>query len=254
LNRAVQERLRALARINDRQVPDADGVAFLLGCLAAADKRVRRLAAQTLGRLAAGDGSIAERLRAGLTHPTFVHRWGAAYALALSRGAPPPQSLPTLLEALGDDDGDVRWAAAGILQRMRPTVTGTLLELAAAGTPIQRRMALYCLRDTTHAPPTLQPTLLAAAADRDANVRLAAISALARRAADRESAAACLLARRDDPNAGVRRAAVSALGTLGYRSSEVEAALRAAEQQTADPALQRAATRALRLLAAVDSS
>ena len=34
----------------------------------------------------------------------------------LSRlGPAPPESLPTVLDALGSDDGDVRWAAAAIL-------------------------------------------------------------------------------------------------------------------------------------------
>ena len=54
-----------------------------------------------------------------------------------------------LLEALGEDDGDMRWAAARIVVRMRdePGLVGMLVELAVRGRGSQRKMALYCIRD-----------------------------------------------------------------------------------------------------------
>ena len=90
-------------------------------------------------------------------------RWGAAYALSLL-GDAPPVTLPTLLEALGSDDGDVRWAAGNILARLRgdTALVDALQQLLGTGNPAQRKMAAYCLRDLDARSPAVERALLAA--------------------------------------------------------------------------------------------
>jgi len=104
--------------------------------------------AETLAALAETDASARGRLDSALRAPDRTLRWGATYGLS-RLGPAPPQSLPTLLDALGSDDGDVRWATAAILAAMehRDAVAEQLVGVARDGSPAQRKMALYCLRD-----------------------------------------------------------------------------------------------------------
>jgi HEAT repeat protein len=172
-------------------------------------------------------------------------RWGATYARALL-GSLPPACLPILLDALGDADGDLRWASAAIL-RAQPGLSGLPAALRGAlgsGNPLQRKMALYCLRDLGVRDAGLEPRLVAALDDPDTGVRLAAMSALVGLVTDRPGAARGLVRRLDDADAGVRRAAAAALGRLGVDDAPTRAALDRA-CGAGDPALTRAATRAL---------
>src|SRR5207247_4157532 len=109
----------------------------------------------------------------------------------LFRSDPPAAPLPALLETLGADDGDVRWAAAGILVRLRDraALVGSLRALLASRNATQRKMALYCLRDLETRAPEVEQAVLHALGDADRDVRLAAIATLARLAPDRGGAA-----------------------------------------------------------------
>ena len=154
-----------------------------------------------------------------------------------------------LLETLGEDDGDLRWAAARIVVRMRdePELVRMLAELAARGRGPQRKMALYCIRDLGAPSTDAEGVAAAALGDPDVGVRLAALSTLPAVAVDRVTASRRLLSLLEDPDGGVRRAAAVALGELGTNSEEVVAALRAAAASE-DASLKRAAERALRRL------
>src|SRR6266403_381770 len=174
---------------------------------------------------------------------------GAAFALSLA-GDPPAASLPVLLETLGADDGDLRWAAAGIvvrLQHERAALVESLRTLVASGNAAQRKMALYCLRDLEACTPAVEQAVLHALGDADRDVRLAAVATLARLARDRGAAAAKLVHALETGDERVRRAAAAALGALGERSAPVLAALGAASASP-DPSLRRAAEGALRQL------
>src|SRR5437016_5649329 len=73
---------------------------------------------------------------------------GARPSFSLA-GEPPAPTLPVLLETLGADGGDLRWAAADIVVRLRDRagLVGSLRGLVTSGNAGQRKMALYCLRD-----------------------------------------------------------------------------------------------------------
>src|SRR5262249_44478064 len=176
-------------------------------------------------------------------------RWGAAYALARLEPAP-VEAIPALLEALGSSDGDVRWASARLLTRavgLVPALLADVRALVRATSPLQRKMALYCLRDAGDGGD--QVLLAAALADGDAAVRLAALSAAAAllpRTAETADRLASLVA---DPDPGVRRAAAATLGQVGIRTPAVVRMLEAA-CASGDAALERAATQALSRLGA----
>ena len=241
------EQLAAIAEIRTRALSTAPELEALTDCLRAPLTAVRRAAAETLAALAQTAPAVRDRLAATLQAPDPALRWGAAYGLS-RLGPAPPESLSTVLDALGSDDGDVRWAAAAILAGMphRETVVSQLVGVVRDGSPAQRKMALYCLRDLGASVPGIDAVLLAAVDDADVGVRLAAITALCRVAMDRAAASRRLLAALNDADARVRRSAAAALGALGLSTPALRERLRAAA--AGDPSLRRAARRSLQLL------
>jgi HEAT repeat protein len=244
------ERVAAIAEISQQETADAVPLQALAECLGDPRKVVQRGAAEAFAALGARGVAVDDVLMAALHSAAPRQRWGAAFALSLL-GVPPPAALPVLLECLGIDDGDVRWAACGIVVRMHGhmELIGPLCALLCTGNAAQRKMAVYCLRDLDARSPAVEQALCVALDDADAGVRLAALSTVARLATDRAAVAARLITLLDDADAGVRRAAAAALGTLGERSPTVLAALRVAVGSP-DPSLERAAAGALRLLQA----
>jgi HEAT repeat protein len=242
-------RLAEIARVagQGRAVTAAE-TAWLLGCLEVPVKQVQRRAAEALADLETAGVAVRASLEARLAGTAFSHRWGAAYALA-RLGAPPAHVLPVLIEAMGSDDGDLRWAAARIAveQLPGPALTTCLLDAAADPRAELRKMALYCLRDLAVWSPECEARCRAALQDDAVGVRLAGMSALARLDADRAASAQAVLPMLDDPEPGVRRAAAATLGRLGDASREVVLALERAAG-TADEFLARAAAGALEAL------
>jgi HEAT repeat protein len=239
-----------LAAIAARGRADAGELAALLDALGADTKAVQRGAAEAVAALARAGQDVEELLGTALADPAPRRRWGAAYAWS-RLGRVPSACLPVLLDALGAHDGDLRWASAAIL---RDHGGGHALEpalraLLGSSNPLQRKMALYSLRDLNVRGSALEGELRSALADPDAAVRLAAMSALAGLADDRPAAAVALLLRLEDADAGVRRAAAAALGRLGVASPGVTRALRRA-LVGGDPSLSRAAAGALAALGA----
>lgn len=237
-------RLAAIATLAKGDAPAADELAALAEALGDGRKAVERGAAEAFAALAARGVAVERVLDEALASSLPRRRWGAAYAVSLL-GEPPLRTLPVLLDALGVDDGDVRWAAAGIVVRLRDreATTRALLELLRAGNGRQRKMALYCLRDLDARSADVEPAVLRALGDADWDVRLAAITTLPRVALDRRAAAERLVLVLETGEIRDRRAAAAALGALEERSPRVVAALRACGPD--DPALRRAAERAL---------
>ncbi len=245
----VSARLARVERLVEAARLEPDALTALAACLGDPDRAVRRRAAD--GVVALGRRGVAVRatLERTLLGASPGARAAAAFALA-ELGDPSSGCLRVLYESLGADDGDQRWGAAERLAPLaaHPEVEAALCALVAAGTPPQRRMALYCLREAAGWSARCEATARAALADPEAAVRLAALSTLGRRATDRRAAAQAVLPLLLDPAAGVRRAAAVALGTLGVADPEVTARLEAAAA-SADDALGRAAARALAELA-----
>jgi HEAT repeat protein len=247
---ALEERRAAIDEIARRDSLGDGELEALVECLGDARKAVQRPAAEALAALA-GRGVVVDRvLDEALRSASPRLRWGAAYTLSLL-GEPPPSAIPVLLETLGVDDGDVRWAAAGIVVgvRDRPALVDRLVVLVRDGNAAQRKMALYCLRDLGARSPATAAAALAALADEDAGVRLAAMASVPRLVEERSAAAAGLVAALAGGEERLRRAAAAALGSLGERSATVVAALRDAAGSP-DRALARAAERSLRMLGA----
>ena len=243
---SVEDRVAAIAELGgDAGAAELEALA---DCLGHDRKVVQRRAAEAFAALDRRGTPVRAVLATALGSAAIRQRWGAAYALSLL-GVPPPETLPVLLETLGQDDGDMRWAAARIVVRMRDEagLVPMLAELATRGSGPQRKMALYCLRDLEAVPADAERVAIAALGDPDVGVRLAALSTLPAVAIDRAAAARRVLSLLDDPDGGVRRAAAAALGKLGVGSEEVVAVLRAA-LPGADPSLRRAAEGALRRL------
>src|SRR5260221_8141 len=96
-------------------------------------KLVQRRAAEAFAALARRGLAVEPQLHAALAAPELRLRWGAVYALSLV-GAPPRAALPTLLDVIGLDDGDLRWAAADLIKQLaareREAVVGSLLAAA----------------------------------------------------------------------------------------------------------------------------
>jgi HEAT repeat protein len=251
----VAERLRsadvtAMEEVAARGTAAPDELAALVGCLGHERKAVQRPAAETFATLAARDPTARAALDGALASGSLRQRWGAAFALSL--GSDPPAAIvPVLLDTLGADDGDLRWAAAAILLglRDRDPIAAGLRRLLDAGNAAQRKMALYCLRDLGVRSPDVQSAAIGALADADEGVRLAAMAALARLATDRAAAATHLVGALETASERVRRAAAAALGVLGERTPPVVAALEAAAASP-DAALARAAAGAMRALSA----
>jgi HEAT repeat protein len=214
-----------------------------------ARKAIQRPAAERLAEAARADATVRSRLVAMLASAEPRRRWGAAYALTRLEPAP-PEAIPALLEALGSADGDLRWASARILMeaaRHVPRLVADVRALVRAPSSLQRKMALYCLRDLAG---SADRVLLAPAlADADPAVRMAAMAAAVVLLPRSAETADLLVPLVGDSEPGVRRAAAATVGQLGVRT---EAVVRALEDASAsgDATLERAAKQALSRLGA----
>lgn len=247
------ERALALSTLNEARdlgQLSSEIVHALLACLGDPTKAVQRGAAELLVRFASRQPEIIEAVWEKLSAQDARLRWTAAYTLSqlpLSE----PSALPVLIENLGHEASDLRWAAATGIVRLANRHTSVLTEmrtLASAGNAVQRRMALYCLRDSTQRDTSTEQVYLASLTDVEPKVRLAGLSCLGKlKCAAAEAVAQLVDLLGHDPDIGVRRATAAILGQLGITSSVVHTALSAAAQED-DPSLRKAAAGALRKL------
>ncbi len=223
----------------------------LLTRLGDARKAVQRPAAEALAVEMQSRPDLRGRLASLLDAPAPRLRWGAAYTLALAERAP-LDIVPVLLEVLGADDGDLRWASATIVTRIAalvPQVLDRVRKLATSSSTLQRKMALYCLRDAGARDGASCAIAFAALGDGDAAVRLAAMSAATLLAPGDAAIAERIATLIGDVDPGVSRAAAATLGRFGVESPAIRRALEEAAT-SADEALRRAAEAALSRLGA----
>jgi HEAT repeat protein len=251
-NRA--DRVGAIERLANRSTATDDELQALAACLAASDKLTQRRAAEAFAQLHHAGVDVDGRLREALRSPEAALRWGAAFALSLI-GPLTAEVRPVLLENMGADDGDVRWAASDLLLRESsgPGDMEELRRLLLDGNANQRKMAAYCLRRFDQRSVELQAALMTALDDAEVGVRLAAIAALARLAVDQTTSADAIAELLEDADVGVRRSAAATLGQMNSVSSEAIAALRRA-QAGDDESLRRAAASSLQRLSATRES
>ena len=265
-------RLAALALLESertlRSLPD-DVVRNLLACLGHRTKKIQRGAATVLVRFAARQPDIIAALTHKLTHPDARLRWTAAFTLSqLELPSPSPQRvnvssnqtqlldtftlLPVLIENLGHQESDLRWAAAtAVLQLARhhsQDVAQAMIQLVNTGNAVQRRMALYCLRDLKQTDQKAQNAYLASLRDEDPMVRLGGLSCLGKLQLTSEAMRAAMIRLLEhDPDMGVRRAAAVTCGQVGDTDTHIVKALQRTAQSD-DSSLRKASTGALRKL------
>ncbi|HWO43913.1 MAG TPA: HEAT repeat domain-containing protein [Candidatus Eisenbacteria bacterium] len=225
-------------------------IAALLQALERQDKRALRAAVDALIPIARASSDVGEKLGALIEILEQVQRWPFAYVLA---HLPQPRSsaIETLLQTLGAQDAEIRWAVALLLVKLareEESVSRRLLETLAGGNELQRRMAVYCIRDLNLSDRASLQALMDALSDRDPMVRVAAVSSLKNRAdfgPPQASALLRLVLR--DPDSRVKNAALISLALLAADSLEFEQALSEACSD-ADPRVRRCAAQAVALL------
>ena len=242
--------LAALEEQSDQSLLPQDVLHGLLHCLGHSRKTVQRRAAAQLVRFARLQPEIIPALVSKLTDPDSRVRWTAAFALS-QLALPEPSPLPVLIENLGHEESDLRWAAATAVLRLaeqHSRVIAEMLRLAGTGNAVQRRMALYCLRDLGQTGLDAQGVYLASLDDPDPWVRLSGLSCLGKlRLASPEAREVLLRLLEADSDWGVRRATAVTLGQIGDSTPAVIEALgRAAQSQ--DASLSKAAAGALERL------
>ncbi|MGO9451638.1 MAG: HEAT repeat domain-containing protein [Candidatus Binataceae bacterium] len=245
--------INALVRVieNPPDAISANETEAITRCLCAESKTIRRRAADALAAIARRDSRILTTLRATLNHTDRQTRFGAAYALGASgEGALTIDTAPALFDALGDQDGDVRWAAAELIVRLGQAypveILAGLLALVREGNPAARKMALYCIRDLGPRDGEVLDAAATASHDVDIHVRLSALALLAASFSTSDAAAALALERLEsDRDDGVRRAAAVALGNMQNVSARIRDSLERAAANASDNSLARAARAAL---------
>jgi HEAT repeat protein len=138
-----------------------------------------------------------------------------------------------------------------LAERRREAVVGLAVDLGRGGTPTQRRLAFYLLRDLGACGGDAIAAAVEALATEDVSLRLAALAALAA-ASPGSPDVARIAALVSDPDLRVARAAAAMLGSLGNKGSRVLEALRRA-RLAADASLRKAASSSLRRLGVDDT-
>jgi hypothetical protein len=189
---------------------DAAQQTLVIEALSHPAKPARREAAVLVARLLQAKRIEASPVAAQLEGQPAA-RWGAAFALARA-GLCDDRVVDAAVAALGDSDGDVRWAASSIVSpraRVSEGLARRLAGLSRTGAPAVRKMALLCLCDSGCTDAALFRHGLD---DDDRYVRLAALACLGR-IADRsqETIAGVERIASSDPYPNVRRAACAIL-------------------------------------------
>jgi len=236
-------------KASDMDDPDSK-IAALIADLEHSDKPKIRAAVDELIPLAQNSSNLRARLNELLNDPRRQHHWPVAYILG---HLPQPSGavVRTLLDGLDHREPDIRWAIALLLVGMAKTEVGLvklLIELCAAGTSNQKRMAVYCIRDLNLTDSLSLLTLLKTLEDMDPSVRVAAATSLKTRGdIDASGKNSLLQVFSNDPEPKVRNATAMTLAQMGSPSEEFMRALRkASESENAQ--IKKAASAALALL------
>src|SRR5688572_621691 len=208
---------------------DSEKTAALITKLDHNDKPTIRAAVDALIPLAAASPELCIILNRRLGEAGHKQYWPVAYILG-NLPQPSRAVITGLLDALDHGEPDIRWAISLLLARIakdNPDLISSLIQLCARGSANQKRMALYCLRDSTLSDMGSLTALLAALRDHEPTVRVAAAICLkARPDIDDAGKKILLQAYSNDAESRVRYAAAIALANLGSPPTEFLTALR----------------------------
>lgn len=225
-------------------------IAALIASLDHHDKPTIRAAVDTLIPLAAESFQLREILDRRLAETGHRNYWPVAYILGHLR-QPSGACIAKLLDTLDHREPDIRWAMALLLVRVakdESAVLTLLMEVCAAGTVNQKRMALYCVRDLALSDSASLAALLTALRDADPTVRVAAAICLKLRPDLDDSGKNLLLeVYANDAEPKVRHAVAITLANLGSPSAEFLSALKKSSESE-DGQTRKAAITALDLL------
>lgn len=252
---SIADTNRRLARLDEAVRSGAtvtnEDTAFLCDLLGDIHKTRQRAAAECLAELARQEPHRGAVLQDQLESVDSRVRWGAAYALSLLDEFP-PAAIDTAIDLLGTTDRDLRWAAANLIKRAvgcaESAVLKRLCDAARQGSVVQRRMALYALRDVAGGDVAARGAAQDALAEADVELRLAGLAAFVQLSAEPSAAAERIVGLLEDAEVRIQRAAAAALGSLGCRSKNV---MQAIERALASPdhSVRRAAKKSLDRLA-----
>jgi len=195
-------------------------IASLIESLAHSDRAVVRTAVESLVTIGHERPEVRDTLNRLLQQVSSEKRWPVAYTLA-QLSAPSTSCLDVLIVGLGSEDPDIRWATLQLLIRLGKSdkrILPFISDLLITGSPIQRRMAVYCLRDLGLEKSSVQLHCLR---DDDPLVRVAAVTALAKHSRLSEDVLNVLMglcSKDTDPR--VRSAAKFALERLGVSTEK----------------------------------
>ncbi len=195
--------------------PAGGDIASLIESLAHSDRAVVRTAIDSLVTAGHERPEVRESLNRLLQEVASEKRWPVAYTLG-QLSQPSSSCLDTLMEALGSEDPDIRWATLQLLIRLGKNdkrILPLISELLNSGSPTQRRMAVYCLRDLGLEDRSVQLQCLG---DTDPLVRVAAVTVLSKQSGLSEDVLSVLVRlNTNDTDSRVRNAAGFALERLG---------------------------------------
>jgi HEAT repeat protein len=225
-------------------------IAALIAQLDDQDKPTIRSAVDALIPLARESLQLRKILDHHLAETEHTNCWPVAYVLGhLPR--PSGACIAKLLETLDHREPDIRWATALLLVRIakeESAIANRLIELCAAGTGNQKRMALYCVRDLALSDSVSLAALVEALRDSDPTVRVAAAISLKPRPDLDDSAKEILLrVYLNDTDPKVRHAVAITLANLGPPSAEFSSALKK-NSESKDRQTRKAAIMALDML------
>jgi HEAT repeat protein len=235
--------------MDSSNLSEAD-VGTLIADLEHSEKRVIRAAVNALVSLAHDSPQLRDTLHRRMGEPSLKNPWAIAYILAqLPR--PSRDATGRLLEGLAHDDADIRWAIVLLLVRLAnrdEEISRQLLQLCATGNALQRRMAIYCLRDLNLQDAASTQVFFLALRDPDPLVRIAAAAGLKKKThLDLREKDALLTVFLEDPDNRVRSVAAVTLAQMGAPSERFLQALNLAESSENEQ-IRRAANAALSLL------
>jgi HEAT repeat protein len=224
-------------------------VGVLIANLEHHEKPVIRAAVNALVSQAEISLELRATLHQKMGDPQFKNPWAIAYVLA-HLPQPSRDVVHRLLDSLDHSDADIRWAIGLLLVRLAGTdegITRELMRLCAIGNALQRRMAIYCLRDLDLRDAASTEVFLAALRDPDPRVRMAAAAGLKKSNLDLPGKDALLAVFLEDPDNRVKSVAAVTLAQIGAPSERFLRALNLAENSDDEP-LRRAVKAALSLL------
>ncbi len=201
--------------------PAGGDIASLIESLAHSDRAVVRTAIDSLVTIGHERPEVRESLNRLLQEASSETRWPVAYTLG-QLSQPSSSCLDTLMEALGSEDPDIRWATLQLLIRLGKNdkrILPLVSDLLNSGSPTQRRMVVYCLRDLGLED---RPVQLQCLGDSDPLVRIAAVIALSKQSQLSEDVLSVLVRlNSNDTESRVRNAAGFALERLGISTNKV---------------------------------